>query len=292
MRRLLLIFLLAGCIGAAIIKPGDVLDIRVVSHSEFSGRYTVAQNGSIDYPLLADERITNVTTSELMADLSFRLAKHIDNPLVLVSVVDNPEIMVNVLGQVENPGPVVVHQGATLQEVIHKAGGVTLKADLEKVRIVYGGHTQGSEYFDLKEFLKSGSMDQMPRLNNKDMVVVLSQPRSEKVKVIGSVQKPGMFDVDENTNIFEIIYMAGGPAEKADLSKVRRLSQSEDKTNEEMIDVQSYIDNGRMDSLPVVNQGDVVLVYSKWFDWKTFMTITNNVLLFLVTIQTFAGLFK
>ncbi|MFP4162645.1 MAG: SLBB domain-containing protein [Chitinispirillaceae bacterium] len=292
MKKTLLLLFMAGYVSSAIIKPGDVLNIRVVSHREFSGRYTVSQNGRIDYPLLADEKVSNVSTSELMAELSFRLAKHIDNPLVLVSVVENPEIAVSVLGQVQEPGPVVIHQGATLQEVIHKAGGPTEDADLAKVRIIYGGRTHGSEYFDFKEFLSSGNMDQMPRLNNNDMVVVLARSKNKKVKVIGSVQKPGMFDIDEKTNIFEAIYLAGGPVKEADLSKVRRLSQNEDERNEEIIDVQAYIDNGQMDSLPLVKQGDVVLVYSKWFDWQTFMTVTNNVLLFLVTLQTFAGLFK
>ena len=40
---------------AAIIKVGDVLDIQVQGHQEFSGRYTVSMSGTIDYPLLADE---------------------------------------------------------------------------------------------------------------------------------------------------------------------------------------------------------------------------------------------
>ena len=45
-----------------------------------------------------------------------------------------------------------------------------------------------------------------------------------------------------------------------------------------------------MDEIPLVNEGDIIIVYSKWFDWKTLLTILNNALLFVVTIQTFAGL--
>ncbi len=292
MKSAMMIILTACLTMAAIIKPGDVIDIRVISHPEFSGRYKVADNGTVDYPLLADEKVINVSTSELMNDLSFRLARHVDNPLVLVSIVEKPEIVINVLGQVMNPGPVIVYQGATIQEVIQKAGGATPLADLEKIRIVYRGRSHGSEYFNLKDFLGNGQMDRLPQLGNDDAVIVLSQPKNKKVKVIGSVQKPGMFEIDEKTNVFEIIYMAGGPAEKADLSKVRRLSLEEGKTNEEIIDVQSYIDKGSMDSIPEVKQGDVILVYTRWFDWKTFMTVTNNVLLVILTVQTFAGLFK
>ena len=90
---------------AAIIKTGDVLDITVLGQPEFSGRYTVSQSGTIEYPLLADETIINISTSELMNELTFRLAKHIENPLVLISPVEKPNITVTVLGQVAKPGP-------------------------------------------------------------------------------------------------------------------------------------------------------------------------------------------
>ena len=46
-----------------------------------------------------------------MNELTLRLARHIDNPLVLVSIVEKPEITLTVLGQVLNPGPVKAIQG-------------------------------------------------------------------------------------------------------------------------------------------------------------------------------------
>jgi len=281
------------CSLSAIIKTGDVLEIQVLSQPEFSGRYTVHENGTIDYPLLADEQVANISTSELMNDLTLRLARHIDNPLVIVSIVEKPEIAVTVLGEVVNPGPVKILEGATLQEAIKGAGGPVETADLSRIKIIHSNRNQSAEIFDLNNFLQKGNVDEMPRLETNDMIVVLAKEHSQKVKVIGSVQKPGLFELTDKMNVFEIIYLAGGPAEKADLSRVRRLSQTSDgKTIEDVIDVQSYIDKGKMDNLPLISEGDVIIVYSKWFDWKTVMTILNNTLLFVVTIQTFAGVFK
>lgn len=278
---------------SAIIKTGDVLDIQVLSQPEFSGRFRVHENGTIDYPLLADEQITNTSTSELMNDLTLRLARHVDNPLVTVSIVEKPEIVVTVLGEVVSPGPVKILEGASIQEAIKGAGGPLEVSDLSRVKIVHPNHNQSPEIFDLNKFLQNGNIDEMPRLGANDMVVVLAQEHNKKVKVIGSVQKPGLFELKDKMNLFEIIYLAGGPAEKADLTRVRRLSQTSDgKTVEDVIDIQSYIDKGKMDNLPLVSEGDVIVVYSKWFDWKTVMTVLNNTLLFVVTIQTLAGVFK
>jgi protein involved in polysaccharide export with SLBB domain len=265
----------------------------VVSHPEFSGRFTVNENGTIDYPLLADVAISNSTTSELMNDLTLRLARNIDNPLVLIGIVTKPEITVSVLGQVTKPGPVVTYQGATIQEIIQAAGGAVQEyADIEHVKIIHKTRQPLSEVCNLKSFLLDGELEKLPVIDAADVVIVPAMQKTRKVKVIGAVQKPGLFILEEKTNLFEMIYLAGGPAEKADLSRVRRLSQLGGKTTEEVIDVQAYLDKGKMDEIPVVAEGDIIIVYTKWFDGKTILTLLNNTLLVIVTIQAFAGVFK
>jgi protein involved in polysaccharide export with SLBB domain len=289
----LTVFALYWFAGAAIIKNGDVLDIVVQAHPEFSGRFTVGETGTIDYPLVADQVIVNVTTSELMNDLTLRLAKHIDNPLVIISVVEKPEIAVFVLGQVKVPGPVKTYMGATLQEVLQLAGGPLPTADLQKVKIVKkNGSSENAESFDLMSFLQNGNLDGMPRLKPDETVVVPSQKGGRKVKVIGAVTKPGFFDLEEGVTVFELIYLAGGPAERADLSHVRRVFDRDGKSIEEIINVQSYIDKGEMNSVPKVTEGDIIIVYAHWYDWKTVLSILNNVLLFIVTVQALSGAFK
>jgi protein involved in polysaccharide export with SLBB domain len=288
----LLVIIICQFASAAIIKVGNVLDIAVQGHPEFTSRVTVAENGTVDYPLLADEVIVNLSTGELMNQLTFRLAKHIDNPLVLVSLVEKPEVAVTVLGQVMKPGPVRTYEGATLQEVLLAAGGPSPAADLSKIRIVKKGATdQTGKVYDLKAFMSTGSLDSLPRLSADDIVVVTTQERSDKIKVIGGVTKPGFFDLEEKINIFEAIYLAGGPAEKADLSRVRRLTQHDGKSSEEIINVQQYIEKGKMNEIPMVEPGDVIIVYTRFFDWQMMMTILSNALLLIVTLQTFSNIF-
>ena len=279
--------------GASIIKPGNVLDIVVQGHPEFSGRFAVTENGTVDYPLLADEQVVNVTTSELMNDLTLKLAKHIDNPLVVISVIPKPEMVVYVLGQVKLPGPVKAYQGATLQEVLQLAGGPLETANIEKVKIVHKNMPDGSaEYCNLKAFLASGNLGDLPKLRPDDTVILLALEASNKVKVIGAVNKPGLFDITEKMNVFELIYLAGGPTERGDLSRIRRFTQQNGKSVEELINVQSFIDKGTMDNVPLVSPGDVVMVYERWWDWRTVLSVTQSVLLLLVAVQALTGAIK
>ncbi|MBN1577201.1 MAG: polysaccharide export protein [Chitinispirillaceae bacterium] len=290
----MLLALSAPLVGASIIKTGDVLDITVLQHPEFSGRYTVNERGFIEYPLLGEEPVINISVTELMNDLTFLLARHIDNPLVLITIIDKPEITVTVLGQVVDPGPVKTFEGASIQEVLKAAGGPTpSRADLARIKIIHHDKSRTPDLFNLDSFLVNGNVDDLPHLQADDIVIVLAEGKSRKVKVIGAIQKPGLFELEEKMNLFEVIYLAGGPTEKADLSRVRRFTRQEnDNVTEEVIDLQGYIDKGRMDKIPVVMEGDVIIVYAKWFDWKTLLTVLNNTLLVIVTIQAFAGIFK
>jgi protein involved in polysaccharide export with SLBB domain len=289
----MMIALCVSLAGASIIKSGDVLDIVVQGHPEFSGRFTVSETGTIDYPLLADEQVVNITTSELMNDLTLKLVKHIDNPLVIISIIAKPEIVVYVLGQVKVPGPVKTYQGATLQEVLQMAGGPLETANIEKIKIVHKNlPDESAEYFDMKAFLSTGNMADMPKLKPDDTVILLGLQKSNKVKVIGAVNKPGFFDLTEKTNIFELIYLAGGPSERGDISRVRRFTQQNGKSIEEVINVQAFLDKGEMDNMPIVSPGDVVMVYERWYDWRTMLSILNNVLLFVVAIQALTGAVK
>lgn len=289
----LILFVNMYLIEGAIIKKGDVLDIKVLDHPEFSGRYAVDEKGMIEYPLLSEETVVNISTGDLMNLLMFRLARHLENPLVIVSIVDKPEIVVTVLGQVVNPGPVKTFDGASVQEVLKNAGGpIQGVADLSRIKIIRADGSK-EEIFNLDSFLINGDATKLPLLYSNDMVIVLGLEKSKKVKVIGAVQKPGLFKLEEKMNLFEVIYLAGGPTEKADLSRIRRFThQKNGAVTEEILDLQGFIDKGKMENIPEVNEGDVIIVYSKWLDWKTVMTILNNTLLFIVTIQAFAGIFK
>ncbi len=290
MKRLylsLIVLMLALQSFAGIIKPSNVVDISVQGHPELSGRYTVADDGTIGYSFLTDQSITNITTAELQNDITIKLARYVENPLVLVTLVDKPEISVTVLGQVVKPGPVKVYAGASVQEVIALAGGPLPTADYDSVKIIRrNGSDNTALWFDMKEFMRTGSMDNMPKLQQDDVVILLAQVKVNKVKVIGGVNKPGFYDVTEKMNLFEMIYLAGGPAEKADLAHVRHVFHVGDKTKEEVVNVQSYIDKGNMDQLPKIEEGDTIIIYTKWFDWRTFMSVLTNALLFIVTITS------
>ena len=114
-----------------------MLNIVVKNDKDLSQIVRVNDNGTIDYPLYQDISVANKTTSELQDILTYKLAKVVESPMVLVSVMTETPITLYILGQVKKPGLVMVPPKSSLQEVLLAAGGNVETADLNRVKIVH-----------------------------------------------------------------------------------------------------------------------------------------------------------
>lgn len=277
---------------AGILRAGDALEIYVADHKELTRRVVIAPNGTIDYPYFADRSILGMTPEEVADLLTFRLAKSITNPFVLVTTITSLPISIRVLGQVNKPGLVELPKGATMQEVLIAAGGPTEFANLAEIRLIREKAAEiDAIKVNFRSFMEKGDLSLLPELRNNDTVILLSQPRDLKIKVLGAVGHPGYYAIQGGeTTVFDAIYLAGGPEEKANLSKVRHVLRAEDgKTLDQIVDLQKYIDKGQMDDIPKVKEGDAIIVYKKMFTWGTFLSFVRDALMLFTAYHVFAG---
>ncbi len=267
----------------AVIKAGMTLNIIVKNDPQLSQIVKVQENGTLEYPLYQDVSVIDKTTSELQDILTFRLARVIESPLVLVSIVTEVPLQIYVLGQVPKPGMVSVSPRASLQEVLQAAGGPSEHADLEKVKVVH--RNQGDEsasYYNLQKFLTVGDLALLPTLRDGDRIIVLASKSSKYVKVLGAVSKPGFYTLNESASVFDMLYLAGGPSADANLTKVRVMGQRGGQSADFMLDLQRFIDEGGTEKLPLLSQGDVIIVYNKTLTWSKSLTVLRDI----VTIVT------
>lgn len=260
----LICLLIPSGLRATIIKAGMTLNIVVKNDKELSQIVRVNDNGTIDYPLYQDASVIDKTTSELQDILTFKLAKVVESPLVLVGVLTETPISIMVLGQVKKPGLVVVSPKASLQEVLLSAMGTTDQADLQQVKLVH--KNQGDEnasYYDLQKFMSSGDLTLLPTLVDGDRIIILSSKKSKYVKILGAVNKPGFYPVTESAGVFDMLYLAGGPAPDANMAKVRIIGNAGGSKADFVLNMQKFIDEGKTENLPMVSEGDMVIVYAK-----------------------------
>jgi polysaccharide export outer membrane protein len=118
------------------LRPGDELDIRVFDEDRFNGSYTVADDGTIDFPMVHEIPVAGQTKDQVARTLEKRLADgYLNDPHVVVQVKERSNREVSVLGQVNESGSIGWRDGLTLVQAVSLAGGLTPFAAPARVKL-------------------------------------------------------------------------------------------------------------------------------------------------------------
>jgi polysaccharide export outer membrane protein len=129
--------------------PNNRLSILVFNHPELSTRDVraqvapadergalVAQDGTINVPLVGVVRVSGLTSREAGDLLSREYSRYIKNAHVTLEVLNK---RVYVLGEVRNPGRVnIIEDTSNILEVISSSGGLTDFAARNNIKIIRG----------------------------------------------------------------------------------------------------------------------------------------------------------
>jgi protein involved in polysaccharide export with SLBB domain len=125
--------------------PGDLFDVRVFGEPDLSGSYQVANDGTIDYPLIGKVAVVGKLPNQVAAELEEKLASgYLKSPQVDVFVKETRSKKVSVLGQVKAPTTFPYVENMSIVEAIARAGGFTAMAKKNSVRVTraHGGKTE------------------------------------------------------------------------------------------------------------------------------------------------------
>jgi len=151
------------------IGPLDVLEISVFQAPDLSATVEVADNGTIDMPLLGETPVAGKTAPELQRDLSARLgAKYLQHPQVSVRVKEFNSNRVTVSGAVRSPG-VFPYKGETLLQYVVKAGGLAPEANSMVLVLRQTNGKRSAAKFNIDD-IQDGRADD-PVMQSGDVIV-------------------------------------------------------------------------------------------------------------------------
>jgi protein involved in polysaccharide export with SLBB domain len=106
---------------------GDVFEVSVYGEKELSGKYKIAKDGSIDFPLIGRIIVVGKESTQIADDISKRLREGqiLREPQVSVFVSEYTSKRVSVVGAVSKPGTFPMSRGLTVVQAISLAGGFT-----------------------------------------------------------------------------------------------------------------------------------------------------------------------
>ena len=128
---------------------------------------------------------------------------------------------VSVSGSVNLPSDIQFVPGDDLGLILQLAQGLTPDADKKQV-LIYRPQTQGKDFDVIKQDISSFPSLEAVKfpLQAKDRIIVgrdSSSPLAKKIKVEGAVNIPGEFWIGENTHLWDVLQLCGGPTSKGDL---------------------------------------------------------------------------
>ena len=155
-----------------VIGPQDSLSISVWKEANVSGSVTVRTDGMISLPLVGDIRASEQTPTLLAAELTERLKKYINDPLVTVTVLAINSKKIFLTGEIGHPGEMPYDPNITPLQALIQAGGPSAFANKKHIyilRTVNGRQTK--IVFDYKKAVKTGDQQGVKLLPGDTIVV-------------------------------------------------------------------------------------------------------------------------
>jgi polysaccharide export outer membrane protein len=119
-----------------IIGPEDSLQITVWKEPTLSGNFPVRPDGMISLVLVGDLPAAGLTPMALSNDITQRLKKYIQDPVVTVAVLGVNSQRIFTVGEVNKVGPIMLTPGMTPLQAIVSAGGLTQFANSKRIYIL------------------------------------------------------------------------------------------------------------------------------------------------------------
>src|ERR1700733_7438310 len=208
---------------AIAIGPGDLLDLSVFDVPELVLKVRVDVNGCVSLAFLGDVKVGGMTVGNAQRLIARELVARqlLKDPQVTIFIEEFATQGITVYGEVNAPGIYPLMGPHHLYDVISAAGGLTLKSG-RTVTVLRAGKSDRPEVVALAN-INAGENPLQPALDPANVPIypadTIVVSKAGMVYVLGEVNKPGAFLMEDNTSIsvLKATALAGGTTKLASL---------------------------------------------------------------------------
>jgi protein involved in polysaccharide export with SLBB domain len=211
-----------------VLGPGDSLTIDIWGGVSQRLYRTVDHEGRIELPELGPLEVNGQTLANVQQAVQSELRTQFRDASADVSLSRVRAVRVYVVGEVNRPGPYDVSSLSTPLNALLAAGGPSTKGSMRIIE-----HYRGDaliQRVDLYDLLLRGVRTDVKRLEPGDTLLV--PPMREQIQIDGMVRRPAIYEMNGETNLAQVLDLAGGILPTAALShiEVQRLEAHEKRT--------------------------------------------------------------
>ena len=155
-----------------VIGADDSLQITVWQEPSLSGTFPVRPDGMISLVLVGDIPAAGITPMHLAHDITVKLKKYIQDPIVSVVVAAVKSQRVYLVGEIQHAGPIELSPGMTPLQAIAEAGGLTPYTSGKHIYILRGPQGKQKKIpFNYRLALKGDNRQDVPLLAGDTIVI-------------------------------------------------------------------------------------------------------------------------
>ncbi|MCV2369887.1 SLBB domain-containing protein [Roseateles oligotrophus] len=198
-----------------VISVGDEILLTLWGSVEADLRLIVDRSGRITLPRIGPVRVAGVRYIDLAPTIEQRVGQVFRNYQLSASLGRLRSIRIYVTGFTQRPGAYHVSGLTTLVNGLMQAGGPSAAGSFRQIELRRAGRTISS--FDFYDLLINGNKTADQTLQADDVVHI--GPVGPQVALIGSVNKPAIFELKAQDTLADVLAMAGGFSAVADRSR-------------------------------------------------------------------------
>jgi protein involved in polysaccharide export with SLBB domain len=200
-----------------VLGPGDNLTLDIWGGVAQHLTRVVDREGRISLPEAGPVVVAGLSLAQAQKLIQAKLEPQFRNANVEVSVTRVRSVRIYVVGDVQRPGAYDISALSTPLNALYAAGGPTATGSLRVIK-----HMRGSRLLaemDLYDLLLHGVRQGIEHLQPGDTILV--PPVGPLVAVSGSVKRPAIYELLADTQLADVIEMAGGVSVSASMDNIK-----------------------------------------------------------------------
>ena len=250
-----------------VIGPGDLLRIRVWGQVNFSSDLRVDRSGEIYLPQVGPVHVAGLPFQALDEHVRAAVSRVYRNFDLTVDIGQTRAVQIYVVGQAHRPGTYTVSSLSTLVDALFASGGPSVEGSLRHILLKRGGNTIVD--FDLYDLLVNGDKSKDAKLESGDIIFIPAA--GPQVALTGSVRRPGIYELRDNSTMLQILTAAGGTSAVAAEARIS-IERVEDHQNRAAMEI-AFDPTGLATAL---RGGDVIRILSITPMYQKTVTLRGN----------------
>ena len=224
------------------IGPGDELTIDLWGASEITYQVNVNNRGQIKIPGVGFIYLNGLSLSRARPRIISNLKKKhsgigasnssYNKIYTNITVSKIRTVQVSIIGEIKTPGTYAINSLASMLNAVYAAGGPSKMGSFRRIELIRNNKIIGN--LDVYDYLLKGKTNSKLKLQDQDVLLV--KPYQNLISVEGAVKRPGIYELNPNETLQDLINYFGGftPKSYTNLFVVERLIDGKEKAVKEV----------------------------------------------------------